>query len=101
MGPLGVFLSATALATMWGTFAWSKSKAASLRADGSYELLNGGSHASGNDISIGLTPDGKQRRAEGGEGLAVFNKRAVKKYGSSIKYMVNGINSLGFFKYRQ
>ena len=38
------------------------------------EFLQGGSHASGNDIPIGYTRDGKDRRAEGGEALAIIRK---------------------------
>lgn len=83
---------------MFTSFLWAKAKAAELSGtttygSGGFEVLEGGSHASGNDIPLGITSDGKQRRAEGKEGLAIFSKAAMRKYGSDIPTLVNAINN--------
>ena len=78
-----------------GLFAASKVKAAQLSREygqGGFEFLEGGSHASGNDISIGTTRDGRQRRAEGGETLAIINKKSTSKYRRQIPELINAIN---------
>ena len=93
---VGWALAIAAVAAMWGTFAAAKIKAANVTktsyGEGGYELLEGGSHQSGNDISLGKTKDGGERRAEGGEVLAIFNKRSSRKYRSVIPEIVNAIN---------
>ena len=48
-------------------------------AEGTVELLEGGSHQSGHDIDLGTKRDGTRRRAEGGEFFAVINKRNSRK----------------------
>ena len=81
---------------MWGSFAASKSKALEATnveyGDGGFEMLTGGSHASGNDIDLGISK-GKRRRAEGGEGLAIFSRKSIQKYGSLIPNIVDQINA--------
>lgn len=93
---VGPALAVAALALMWGSFAASKIKAAQVAketyGEGTVELLKGGSHASGNDIFLGTTEDGKERRAEGGEYFAVINKRNSRKYGALIPDVINSFN---------
>jgi len=59
---------------------------------GGFEILSGGSHASGNDIPIGMMADGRQRTAEGEEGLAIFNKSQTRKYRKLLPDIVRSIN---------
>lgn len=91
------------IALMWGTFIGAKIKAAQLTkeqyGEGHFETFNyGDSHASGNDIPLGVTRDGKQRRVERGEAFAVFNKRNVNKYNSLLPEIVQAINKGEFEK---
>lgn len=87
-----------ALAVMWGSFAFSKVKAAQSTApaktygDGGLEFLEGGSHASGNDIALGTTADGRDRRVEGGETLAIINKRKTGKYKKILPGLISSLN---------
>ena len=88
-----------ALAVMWGTFAAAKVKAWQLAGsgteqygEGTVELLDGGSHQSGNDIDLGRKKDGTRRRAEGGEFFAVINKRNSRRYRDVIPDVVNSLN---------
>ena len=97
--PLGLALALAALATLWGSFAVSKIRAAQVAGvssekygDGTVELLQGGSHASGHDIDLGTKPDGTRRRAEGGEYFAVINKRNSRRYGHLIPDVINSFN---------
>lgn len=90
-------LAIAAIATMWGSFAASKIKAAQITqqeqyGQGTVELLQGGSHASGHDIDLGTKPDGTRRRAEGGEYFAVINKRNSRRYGHLIPDVINAFN---------
>lgn len=93
---VGVGLAVAALATMWASFLAAKAKAAQVTketyGDGTVELLQGGSHASGNDIDLGMTKDGKNRRAEGGEYFAIINKRNSRRFGSIIPDVINSFN---------
>ena len=96
---LGVF-AYPAIAIMWATFAAAKLKAfqavrggTEKYGDGTVELLEGGSHQSGNDIDLGRKKDGTRRRAEGGEYFAIINKRSSRKYGKMIPDIVNALNS--------
>lgn len=92
----GPGLAVAAIATMWGTFLASKIRAAQVTkeeyGEGTVELLQGGSHASGNDIDLGTKPDGTRRRAEGGEYFAVINKRSSKRYGRLIPDVITAFN---------
>ena len=95
---VGPALAVAALATMWGSFAYSKVKAAQVTSqteeygEGTVELLQGGSHASGHDIDLGTKNDGTRRRAEGGEFFAVINKRNSRRYRDIIPDVINSLN---------
>lgn len=95
---VGPALAIAAIATMWGSFAISKVKAAQVAGqteqygEGTVELLQGGSHASGHDIDLGTKPDGTRRRAEGGEYFAIINKRNSRRYGHLIPDVINAFN---------
>ena len=95
---LGFPWAIPALAVMWGSFAVSKIKAQQMvgnteeYGEGTVELLEGGSHQSGNDIDLGRKKDGTRRRAEGGEFFAVINKRSSRKYRNEIPSVINALN---------
>jgi len=95
--PVGPALAIAAIATMWGSFAYSKIKAKQLTSEtygeGTVELLRGGSHQSGNDVDLGTRKDGTKRRAEGGEYFAVINKRNSRKYGKLIPDVIHALNN--------
>ena len=97
---LGFPFAIPAIAVMWGSFAAAKIKAAQLTSQGSeeygegtVELLQGGSHQSGDDIDLGRKKDGTRRRAEGGEFFAVINKRNSRKYRGVIPDVIRAFNS--------
>jgi hypothetical protein len=94
---LGFPWAIPAIAVMWGSFAAAKIKAAQVSSEqygeGTVELLQGGSHQSGNDIDLGRKKDGTRRRAEGGEFFAVINKRNSRKYRSLIPDVINALNT--------
>lgn len=98
-GILGPGLAIAATALLWGSYAASKVKAAQLTkmqseqyGEGTVELLEGGSHASGHDIDLGVKKDGTRRRAEGGEFFAVINRRNSRKYRNVIPDVINSFN---------
>lgn len=94
---VGIPIAIGLIATMFGAFAAAKVQASQLAAqtygEGGTELLSGGSHQSGRDIPLGTMPDGRERRAEGGEYLAVINKRSSRKYGSVIPAVIDALNA--------
>ena len=94
---VGIPIAIGLIATMMGAFVAAKVQAAQLTAttygEGGTELLMGGSHQSGNDIPLGTMPDGSERRAEGGEYLAIINKRSSRKYGALIPAVVDALNA--------
>ena len=96
---LGFPWAIPAIAIMWGSFAAAKIKAMQVTRSGSeqygegtVELLQGGSHQSGNDIDLGRKKDGTRRRAEGGEFFAVINKRNSRKYRDVIPSVIGSLN---------
>lgn len=95
---IGPALAIAAIATMWGSFAMAKIKAAQVTkqteqyGQGTVELLEGGSHASGHDIDLGTKKDGTRRRAEGGEFFAVINKKNSRRYRNVIPDVINSFN---------
>ena len=95
-GPWGIALAIAGTALMWGSFAAAKIKAAQLTkkeyGEGGLEFLQGGSHASGNDIPLGYTRDGKDRRAEGGEALAIIRKSQTRKYRRILPGIIDALN---------
>lgn len=94
---VGPALAIAGIATMWGSFAFSKIKAAQIAkesyGEGHVELLQGGSHQSGNDVDLGTRPNGTRRRAEGGEYFAVINKRNSRKYRDVIPDVIRSLNN--------
>lgn len=100
LGPFGVGAAVAAIALMFGSFAAAKIKALSVSGtgkdeeygEGTVELLEGGSHQSGNDIDLGRKKDGTRRRAEGGEYFAVINKRNSRRYRNIIPSVINALN---------
>lgn len=95
---LGFPWAIPAIAVMWGSFAAAKIKAAEVTSnekygEGTVELLQGGSHQSGNDIDLGRKKDGTRRRAEGGEYFAVINKRNSRKYRTIVPDVINALNT--------
>lgn len=97
---LGFPWAIPALAIMWGSFAAAKVKAIQAvgagtekYAEGTVELLEGGSHQSGHDIDLGTKRDGTRRRAEGGEFFAVINKRNSRKYRRLIPEVIGSLNN--------
>lgn len=95
-GPWGIAAAIAGTALMWGSFAAAKIKASQLTkkeyGEGGLEFLQGGSHASGNDIPIGYTRDGKDRRAEGGEALAIIRKSQTRKYRKLLPGIIDSLN---------
>ena len=100
MGPLGPALAIAAIAAMWTSFAVAKVKAAQVTkaasqeyGEGGLEFLEGGSHASGNDIDLQTkNSKGRNMRAEGGEAMAIINKRNTKKYRKMLPTIVDSLN---------
>lgn len=98
-GPAAPFLAAAAIAAMWTSFAVAKVKAAQVTkaseeyGEGGLEFLEGGSHASGNDIDLGTTNHrGRRMRAEGGEALAIVNRRNTRKYRKVLPDVIDSFN---------
>ena len=96
---LGAFPPAAlaGIAAMWASFIATKVKAAQITkesyGEGTVELLRGGSHQSGNDIDLGIKPDGTHRRAEGGEFFAIINKRNSRRYRDIIPDVIRSLNN--------
>jgi len=103
-GQLGFPWAIPALAVMWGSFAFSKVKAAQVSkpaktfGDGGMGIIEGGSHASGDDVLFGSEKDGTERRAEGGEAWAVLNKRSTAKYKRLLPSVIASLNKGDFEK---
>ena len=101
---LGFPWAIPAIATMWSSFAAAKIMAITATrqqptsgteqyGEGTVELLDGGSHQSGDDIDLGTKPDGTKRRAEGGEFFAVINKRNSRRFRKIIPDVINSLNN--------
>lgn len=97
---IGPALALAAIATMWTSFAVAKVKAKQATAaanqeygEGGLEFLEGGSHVSGNDIDLHQkNSEGKNMRAEGGEAMAIINKRNTRKYRRVLPDIVDSLN---------
>ena len=97
---VGPALALAAIATMWTSFAVAKVKAKQVTAsqseeygEGGLEFLEGGSHASGNDIDLGVENKKKRRmKAEGGEALAIINKQRTRKYRKILPDVIDSLN---------
>lgn len=104
-GIIGPVLALAAIAAMWTSFAAAKIKARQVTAssseeygEGGLEVLEGGSHASGNDIDLGVNNKRKKRmKAEGGEALAIINKRNTAKYKRILPDVISSLNK-GIFE---
>lgn len=100
LGPWGIAAAIAATSLMWTSFAIAKVKAAQVTrqasqeyGEGGLEFLEGGSHASGNDIDLQTTNSkGKNMRAEGGEAMAIINKRSTRKYRRALPRIVESLN---------
>lgn len=102
---VGPALAVAAIATMWASFAAAKIKAKEVTktedaeyGEGGMEFLDGGSHQSGNDVDLGTMPDGRRRRAEGGEAFAIINKASTRKYRKALPGIIRSINNGTFEK---
>lgn len=101
---VGPALALAAIATMWTSFAVAKIKAKQVTAsqsdeygEGGLEFLEGGSHASGDDIDLGVKNKKKRRmRAEGGEALAIINKQRTRKYRKILPDVIDSFNKGAF-----
>lgn len=97
---IGPALALAAIARMWTSFAVAKVKAKQVTAsqseeygEGGLEFLEGGSHASGNDIDLGVENKKKRRmKAEGGEALAIINKQRTRKYRKILPDVIDSFN---------
>lgn len=97
---VGPALAIAAIAAMWTSFAVAKVKATQVTkaasqeyGEGGFEVLEGGSHASGNDIDLQTKNSrGKNMRAEGGEAMAIINKRSTRRYRRMLPALVDSIN---------
>lgn len=97
---VGPALAIAAIAAMWTSFAVAKIKAAQVTkaasqeyGEGGFEILEGGSHASGNDIDLQTKNSrGKNMRAEGGEAMAIINRRSTRRYRRMLPALVDSIN---------
>lgn len=97
---VGPALALAAIATMWTSFAVAKIKARQVTTsqsdeygEGGLEFLEGGSHASGDDIDLGVKNKKKRRmRAEGGEALAIISKKRTRKYKKILPDVINSLN---------
>lgn len=101
LGPLGQALTIAAIAAMWGSFGAAKLKAKNVTSqeygEGGLEFLEGGSHASGNDIDLGtVNSRGRRMRAEGGEAMAIINKKNTRKYKALLPGIVDSLNAGNF-----
>lgn len=105
-GQLGFPAAIPAIAVMWGSFAAAKIKASQMTksmsseqyGEGTVELLQGGSHQSGNDVDLGIKPNGTRRRAEGGEFFAIINKRNSRKFRGIIPDVIGSLNQGTFLQ---
>lgn len=105
LGPWGIAGASAATAAMFASFAAAKIKARQVAAatseygEGGLEFLSGGSHASGHDIDLGVKNGrGKQMHAEGGEALAIINKKRTRKYRRRLPEIIASLNDGTFEK---
>lgn len=97
---VGPALAIAAIAAMWTSFAIAKVRAAQVTksasqeyGEGGFEILEGGSHASGNDIDLQTKNSrGKNMRAEGGEAMAIINRRSTRRYRRMLPTLIDSVN---------
>lgn len=87
-GLVGIISAGVGAAGLYALVASVKAKSKEITSyeKGGYEYLKGRSHSEGG-ISLG-----EGREAQGGEMLAVFNRKATSKYGKMIEGFVDAIN---------
>ena len=95
MAQYGIPMAFPFLAMMWSTFyahrRRARQAAAETYGEGHFEMIRGGSHASGRDTPLNI--DRRNRRVERGEAFAVFNRRATTHYGANnLQRLVDGMN---------
>ena len=82
---------------MFGAFAASKIKANQLAkktlGKGGLEIVGGGSHASGDDTSLGFSSGGKEVFAERGEAHIVLPVGKTRKYKSVLPSLVKSLQN--------
>lgn len=90
-GPIGVGVATAAILAMFASYAAAKVQARAMAGsaqqygEGGTEYIGyGGTHASGHDVDFGHMPDGRPRRIERGETVAVINARQTSKYGYPV-----------------
>ena len=98
---VGLIIAAAAVTGLLGMFAAGKASAKAAASQnyggGGLEILQGGSHASGNDIDLGVNNrHGRRMHAEGGESMAIFSKRATRRYSEVLPDLVASINKGNF-----
>jgi DNA repair exonuclease SbcCD ATPase subunit len=89
-------LAIGATAAMFGSFAVAKVKAIQATkqefGEGGYEVIGGGSHASGNDTYLGFeTKDGKKAYGERGEAHMIFDKNTTSKYKKVLPHLFKAV----------
>lgn len=96
---IGPALAIAAIATMWGSFIDARTRASQVVSrseqygEGGLEFLEGGSHASGNDIDLGVeNKRHKRMRAEGGEALAIISKKRTRQYRDILPGIIESLN---------
>lgn len=96
---IGPALAIAAIGAMWGSFIDAKIRASQIRSqseqygEGGLEFLEGGSHASGNDIDLGVeNKRHKRMRAEGGEALAIISKKRTRQYRDILPGIIESLN---------
>lgn len=95
---VGQALAVAAIAAMFASFAAAKIQARQMAAqqygEGGTEYIGyGGTHASGHDVDFGHMPDGRPRRIERGETVAVINARQTGRYGyPMVAEIIDSIN---------
>jgi hypothetical protein len=87
-GPAGVALALLEVASLWGSWAYSKSKAQSesMYEHGGSKVLGGKDHNQGGVMIPGVG------EAERGEMVSIFSKQATRKHGKEISRLTNMIN---------
>lgn len=85
------------LALMWGTFISAQARAAQLTkrqfGEGGFEVVGGGSHASGNDTYAGFSVDGQPAYVERGEGVGIIKRSQMSRVGGVAEEFINKANA--------
>lgn len=93
---LGFPAALPAIAIMLATFTATKVAAAKAArknfGKGGMTILNGGTHASGNDTPLGFEVQGRAAYAERGEAVAVIAANKTRKYQSILPDLIDSLN---------